>query len=93
VGNYDPAGGSPESELIQLAALPRLHLIELVSRIAGGVALDPRSRNKVRAAEELSAILVDYFEIEISGQRQRAYQIPFFGLVSWKEFESRRRSS
>jgi hypothetical protein len=56
----------PVIELVELALLLRLELIELLGRIAGGVALDTGSRDKIRTAVNLLPILVDQFEIEIS---------------------------
>src|ERR1700735_1199584 len=70
LGSADPARGAPELKLIQVALLLRLHLIELVSRVAGGVALNAGSRHKIRSAEKLLAVFVDDLEIEISGLRQ-----------------------
>src|ERR1700733_140950 len=49
----------PVTKLVELALLLRLRLIELVSRIAGGVALNAGSRDKIRSAEKLLAVLVD----------------------------------
>src|ERR1700722_1971715 len=70
LGIANPARSAPELKLIQVALLLRLHLIELVSCIAGGVALEVGTRDKVRPAEKLLAVLVDHLEIEISGDRQ-----------------------
>jgi hypothetical protein len=57
----------PVTKLVELPRLLRLHL---VGCIAGGVALDAGRCLKIRSAEQLLAVLIDYFEIEISGQRQ-----------------------
>jgi hypothetical protein len=70
LGTANPTNGTPESKLIQVALLLRLHFFELVSRVAGGVALDAGSGDKIRSAEKLLAVLVDYLEIEIFGDRQ-----------------------
>src|SRR5580700_6720297 len=65
----------PVIELVEFALLLRLQLIELVGRVAGGVALYARSRDIIRSAVELLAVLVDYFEIEIFG----GFQSPGLG--------------
>jgi hypothetical protein len=60
----------PESESVQVALHLRLHLIELVGRITGDVALNVGTRQQIRSAEELLAVLVDHLEIEIFGGGQ-----------------------
>jgi hypothetical protein len=70
LGSAHPASSAPELKLIQVALLLRLHLIELVSCIAGGVALEVGTRDEIRPAENLLAVLVDSLEIEIFGDRQ-----------------------
>src|SRR5580692_5380051 len=49
----------PIVDLVELALLLRLELIELLGGIAGGVALDAGSRDKIRTAVNLLPILVD----------------------------------
>src|ERR1700733_4743643 len=74
----------PVTKLVELALLLRLQLIELVSRIAGGVALNAGSRDKIRSAEKLLPVFADNFRFRFFA----ISKCPAFGRASGAALEA-----